>query len=52
MTYKIRPVRMDNAGNIIPGKRKQSYITPQQLRIGGLYFLRPGRLYRVEEAAI
>lgn len=49
MTYKIRRVKLDGFGNVIVvGKRCSTYVTPQQLNLGGLYFLRPGQLYRVE----
>lgn len=48
MTYRIRPVSIDDQGNVVPGKRTQSIVWPVKLRIGGLYFFRPGKLYRVE----
>lgn len=47
MLYKCVTVKMANNGEIIEGKRKQSISFPSQLQIGGLYFLRPGKLYRV-----
>lgn len=49
MLYKIRRARIINNGNVVEGKRTQYYQTPQQLTVGGLYFLRPGKLYRVVE---
>lgn len=48
MTYRVRPVRIDNWGVVIPGKRTQSIVWPTFLRVGGIYNLRPGNLYRVE----
>ena len=49
MVYKIRRVKLDDYGNVIVvGKRCSTFITPQELRLGGLYFLRPHQLYRVE----
>lgn len=49
MVYKIRLVHLDNMGLVCrPAKRTEQYTTPDSLRLGGLYFLRPGRLYRVE----
>ena len=49
MLYKVRPARIDNDGDVIEGNRTQLFQTPQRLNIGGLYFLRPGKLYRVVE---
>ena len=49
MIYKIRLVWLNNSGEVCrAGKRMEQFITPQELRVGGLYFLRPGKLYRVE----
>lgn len=49
MVYKVRRVKLDNMGNVIVvGKRCSTHITPHPLRLGGLYFLRPHQLYRVE----
>lgn len=49
MVYKVRRVKLDNYGNVIVvGKRCQTYITPQELNLGGLYFLRHNQLFRVE----
>lgn len=47
MLYKCVTVKMGNNGEIVEGKRKQAIPFPSQLQIGGLYFLRPGKLYRV-----
>lgn len=48
MLYHIVTAWFEN-GDLKEGKRKQLYQTRQQLNIGGLYFLRPGKLYRVVE---
>lgn len=47
MFYKCVTVKMANNGEIIEGKRKQTIPFPSKLQIGGMYFLRPGKLYRV-----
>ncbi len=47
MLYQIVPARIENDGQVKEGKRKQLFQTPQVLELGGLYFLRPGKLYRV-----
>lgn len=49
MLYRVVTAFIDNNGNLSVGKRKQLYQTRQQLNIGGLYFLRPGKLYQVVE---
>ena len=49
MLYHVVPARIENDGQVTEGKRKQMYQTPQPLELGGLYFLRPGKLYRVVE---
>lgn len=49
MVYKVRRVTIDNEGNVhVVGKRTSTYITPAQLKLGGLYFLRHNQLFRVE----
>ena len=49
MVYKIRRVFLNNSGEVSrAGKRAETFITPAALNLGGLYFLRPGKLYRVE----
>ena len=49
MYYKIREVRLNNTAEICwESKRTDSIVTPARLRVGGLYFLRGRRLYRVE----
>lgn len=47
MFYKCVTVKMANNGKIVEGKRKQTIPFPSMLQIGGMYFLRPGKLYRV-----
>lgn len=47
MLYQVVSARIENDGQVTEGKRKQMYQTPQPLELGGLYFLRPGKLYRV-----
>lgn len=49
MLYYVVTARIQNDGSVTEGKRKQMYQTSKPLNIGGLYFLRPGRLYRVVE---
>lgn len=49
MLYRVLTAFIENDGTLKVGKRKQLYQTRQQLNIGGLYFLRPGRLYKVVE---
>lgn len=49
MIYKIvRCILKDNR-EIIEGKRKETFVYPTVLEKGGLYFLRPHKLYRVIE---
>ncbi|MFU2441912.1 MAG: hypothetical protein ACM671_01905 [Clostridiales bacterium] len=49
MVYRIRRIKLDNAAEICwRAKRCETYLTMQDLRIGGIYFLRSGRLYVVE----
>ena len=50
MTYKGVTAKINNDGTVSEGKRKTLIITPQKLRVGGLYFIRPGHLYRIVEA--
>lgn len=47
MIYYVRAVRMDNNGEVTEGKRVQTIVWPHELKVGGLYFLRKGKLYRV-----
>ena len=49
MLYRVKPARILADGNVVEGKRTQYFQTPQQLTVGGLYFLQPGKLYRVVE---
>ena len=46
--YTIIRAHITNEWDVeIIGKRKQIYISIQKLNVGGLYFLRPGKLYKV-----
>ena len=47
MKYKIRLANIQDDGNIIEGKRTETIVWPSELRVGGLYALRPNKLYRV-----
>ena len=49
MVYRVRRIKLDNIAEICwRAKRCETYLTMQDLRIGGIYFLRSGRLYVVE----
>lgn len=47
MIYYVRTASMDNNGAVTEGPRVQTIVWPHKLEIGGLYFLRKGKLYRV-----
>lgn len=47
MFYQVVPARIENDGRVTEGKRKQVIPFPHPLELGGLYFMRPGKLYRV-----
>jgi hypothetical protein len=48
-TYRIRRVQLDNDANVrIVGKRCGIYSTPEQLNVGGMYFLKKDKLFRIE----
>lgn len=48
MVYKVIRVELTNDAEVVTvGKRATTFQTPHQLNIGGLYFLRPHKLYRV-----
>ena len=49
MIYKIVRCILKDNGEIIEGKRKETFVYPTALEKGGLYFLRPNKLYRVIE---
>ena len=49
MLYRVISARILSDGDIKEGSRWQLFQTPQRLNVGGLYFLRPGKLYRVVE---
>ena len=55
MIYKIRLAHINNDGTLTEGKRTDTIFWRDCLQIGGLYFLRPGKLYRIiskEEATV
>lgn len=52
MLYKVIPAKILNDGNVVEGKKTMLFQTPQELDVGGLYFLRPGKLYRVLDRVI
>ena len=47
MIYKIRRCSINNDGTVTDGKRTQIVSWPCELKIGGLFFLRRGKLARV-----
>ena len=49
MVYKIHLCRINNDGSVTEGKRAQLFVSPQKLKIGGIYNLRSHRFYRVIE---
>ena len=49
MLYHVVTARIENDGQVTEGRRRQMFQTQQKLDVGGLYFLRPGKLYRVVE---
>ena len=49
MMYRVRRVQIGNDGEIAwESKRAEIVPWPVELKVGGLYALRSGRLYRVE----
>lgn len=49
MIYRVRKCTINNDGRVTEGTRTTIIPWPMVLRIGGLFFLRPGKLYRVIE---
>lgn len=47
MVYKVVSAWIQNDGSVTEGKKKRLYQTRTPLQIGGLYFIRKGRLVRV-----
>ena len=46
--HTIIRAQIKNDGDLeIIGKRKQTHISVGKLNVGGLYFLKPGKLYKV-----
>lgn len=50
MKYTCVLARLQNDGQILEGARKQTIVHYAGLEVDGLYYLRPGKLYRVVEA--
>lgn len=48
MIYIVRSVKIVNDGTVKEARRRQRIIWPTNLNIGGMYFLRPNKLCRVE----
>lgn len=49
MFYRIRRIELDNTAEICwRAKRSEIFVTSQDLRTGGIYQLRTGKLYVVE----
>ena len=49
MLYEVVIARIREDGSVTEEKRKQLYQCRAPLEVGGLYFLRSGKLYRVLE---
>ena len=47
MVYKVVSAQIQNDGSVTEGKRARLFQTPGKLEVGGLYFVRPGKLVRV-----
>ena len=47
MVYKVVRAWIQEDGSVTEGKRGYLHQTPGRLEVGGLYFIRPGRLVRV-----
>lgn len=47
MIYRVRMCSINNDGTVTEGKRTQTIVWPTALTIGGLFFLRRGKLARV-----
>lgn len=47
MKYSVVTVRIESDGSVTLGKRAQTILWPGSLRVGGIYFLRPGKPYKV-----
>lgn len=47
MVYKVVSAQIQNDGSVTEGKRKRLFQTPARLDIGGLYFVKPGKLVRI-----
>ena len=49
MIYRVRKCTINNDGSVTEGTKTTIILWPTVLRIGGLFFLRPGKLYRIVE---
>jgi len=49
MKYKVVNVAIQNDSSVVEGKRHRIILWPCELKIGGLYFLCSGRLFRILE---
>ena len=49
MIYRVRKCTINNDGSVTDGRRTTIILWPTVLRIGGLFFLRRGKLYRIVE---
>ncbi len=49
MKYKVIRADIENDGSLVERTRTQTIIHQPGLEVGGLYYLRPGKLYRVVE---
>lgn len=52
MLYRIVIATINNDGTVTEGKKRLFYQTPVALDVGGLYFLKPGKLYRIVEKVL
>ena len=49
MVYRVRRIKLDDMAEVCwRAKRCETYLTLQDLRIGGIYQLHSGKLYVVE----
>ena len=49
MKYKVIRADIENDGSLVERTRTQTIIHQPGLEVGGLYYLRPGKLYRAVE---
>lgn len=46
MVYRVLTARIGTGWEPVLGRRVQKISWPRELQVGGLYFLRPGKLYK------